>query len=91
MLWFTLLSIPFLVISVACIIGSVWGLASGDGMLIPLAGTGVLFGSLSIFLLLNGALAELVYKTGDVNFGVLARLTMSINGQGTNSDIIDKQ
>ena len=46
-------------------------------MILPVAGTGVLFGSLSVFLLLNGALAELVYKTGDVRFGKLARLTMS--------------
>ena len=79
MLWFTLLSIPFLFVSVACILASVWGLASGDGMSLSLAGSGILFGSLSAFLVLNGALAELVYKTGDVDFGALARLTMAID------------
>jgi hypothetical protein len=43
-----------------------------------LAGTGVLFGALAIFLLANGALAELVYKTGDVNLSAMARLTMDV-------------
>jgi glycosyltransferase involved in cell wall biosynthesis len=78
-LWFTLLSIPFLLISIACLLSSVWGLASGEGMSLSLAGSGILFGSLSAFLVLNGALAELVYKTGDVDFGALARLTMTVD------------
>ena len=77
MWWFTLLSMPFLATSAACIVGSMWGFTSGDGISMPLAGTGILLGSLSVFLLLNGALAELVYKTGDVDFGILARLTMT--------------
>jgi glycosyltransferase involved in cell wall biosynthesis len=76
MLWFTLLSLPFLIIAIACMLTSVWDLAGGSPMPVPLAGTGLLFGSLSIFLLLNGALAELVFKTGDVDFSELAKLTM---------------
>lgn len=78
LLWFTLLSIPFLFVSIACIVSSLWGLASGGGMSLTLAGTGILFGSLSAFLMLNGALAELVCKTGDVEFGALAKLTMTV-------------
>jgi hypothetical protein len=81
MLWFTLLASPFVVVSVISIAASLWGLAAGQGMSLPLAGTGVLFGSLAVFLVLNGALAELVYKTGDVDFGALARLTMSTRAQ----------
>lgn len=83
LLWFVLLSIPFLLISVVCILSSVWGLASGDGMSLSLAGSGILFGGLSVFLLLNGALAELVCKTGDVEFGAMARLTMTIDESNT--------
>ena len=85
-LWFTLLSLPFLFISVACIVASILEMTAGNGMPVPLAGTGVLFGSLSIVLILNGALAELVYKTGDVDFSILARLTMSTSDQVASSD-----
>lgn len=81
MLWFTLLAAPFVVISILSIVASLWGLAAGQGMSLSLAGAGLLFGSLAAFLVLNGALAELVYKTGDVDFGALARLTMSTPAQ----------
>jgi hypothetical protein len=47
-------------------------------MSLPIAGSGVLLGGLAFFLVLNGALAELVYKTGDVRVDSLANLTMSI-------------
>lgn len=77
LLWFTMLSIPFLLISMACFVACLLEITSGNGMPVPLAGTGVLFASLSIFLVLNGALAELVYKTGDVDFTSLAKLTMN--------------
>ncbi|HNP35098.1 MAG TPA: glycosyltransferase family 2 protein [Woeseiaceae bacterium] len=76
MLWFTLLSIPFAVGSILCIAASIFTLARGGDMSLPIAGSGVLLGSLGVFLILNGALAELVYKTGDVRTGSLASLTM---------------
>jgi glycosyltransferase involved in cell wall biosynthesis len=78
MLWFTLLSLPFAVASGACILISILALASGGRMSLPIAGSGVLLGGLAFFLVLNGALAELVYKTGDVRVDSLANLTMSI-------------
>ena len=43
-------------------------LISGEGIIsIPFAGTGVLFGAVSFFLVLSGALSELVYVTSDVD------------------------
>lgn len=76
LLWFTLLSLPFAILAVACITVSVASVLSGGSLLLPIAGSGVLLASLCIFLILNGALAELVYKTGDVRYSELARLTM---------------
>jgi glycosyltransferase involved in cell wall biosynthesis len=77
--WFALLAAPFLLASVACLVAGVQGLlAPGGTISVPLAGTGLLFGALTIFLLANGALAELVYKTGDIDVGAMARLTMDV-------------
>lgn len=76
MLWFTLLSLPFFVAGLACLSISMFALISQSQMPLATAGTGLLLLALGLFLLLNGALAELVYKTGDVDFGWLARLTM---------------
>lgn len=76
LLWFTLLSLPFAILAAACLTVSVASVLSGGSLLLPIAGSGVLLASLCIFLILNGALAELVYKTGDVRYSELARLTM---------------
>lgn len=77
LLWFTLLSLPFLLLAVACLAVSAASVLAGDSMMLPIAGSGVLLASLGIFLILNGALAELVYKTGDVRNADLAALTMT--------------
>jgi glycosyltransferase involved in cell wall biosynthesis len=77
LLWFTLLSLPFLLASLLCLGGSVADIVRGEPMSLPIAGTGVLLGALAIFLVFSGALAELVYKTGDVRMGQLAGLTMT--------------
>jgi glycosyltransferase involved in cell wall biosynthesis len=75
--WFALLAMPCLLASVVCLVAGVQGLlAPGGTISVSLAGTGLLFGALAIFLLANGALAELVYKTGDIDVNALARLTM---------------
>jgi hypothetical protein len=77
LLWFTLLSLPFAFAAIVCIAISFANFASGSELSLPIAGSGVLLGSLSMFLVLNGALAELVYKTGDVRVSSLANLTVS--------------
>ncbi len=78
LLWFALLSMPFMIASIGCILASLLAVASGESMSLPIAGTGVLLGSLAMFLVFGGALAELVYKTGDVRLGKLAQLTMEV-------------
>ena len=77
LLWFALLAVPSFVASTVCFVAGMQGLlAPGGTISVPLAGTGLLFGALTIFLLANGALAELVYKTGDIDVSAMARLTM---------------
>jgi glycosyltransferase involved in cell wall biosynthesis len=79
LLWFALLAAPGVLVSVVCLAASLQTLlAPGGAISVPLAGTGLLFGALAIFLLANGALAELVYKTGDIDLTAMARLTMNI-------------
>lgn len=68
MVWFAILAAPFLVMSILGLgIGIAPFFTDAGSISMPLAGTGVLLGSVGIFLLLSGALGELVYVTGDVD------------------------
>jgi len=79
LLWFGILAIPAAALSAGLLLGSVLELISGTGRFsVPLAGTGVLFGALAFFLLMGGALGELIYKTGDLKVGQLSALTAHI-------------
>jgi glycosyltransferase involved in cell wall biosynthesis len=80
LVWFAVLALPSLILSIAALAASMAPLISGGGTISgPLAGTGVLFGALTVFLIFNGALAELVYRTGDVNLSMMGRLTMEVS------------
>jgi glycosyltransferase involved in cell wall biosynthesis len=75
LLWFGLLAAPFMIVSAIMIIASVAPLFSAEGtLLLPLAGTGVLFGALSLFLVMGGAVGELIYTTGNVDLSEYSRL-----------------
>jgi glycosyltransferase involved in cell wall biosynthesis len=76
LVWFALLATPFLLLSVIFLAAGVAPLF-GDAATIslPLAGTGVLLGALAIFLIMGGALGELVYETGDVDMSRFAQTT----------------
>jgi glycosyltransferase involved in cell wall biosynthesis len=75
LLWFGLLAAPFLVAGIAATIAAVVPLtAPGGELILPFAGVGVLFGALALFLILGGAIAELVYATGDVDLAEYSRL-----------------
>jgi glycosyltransferase involved in cell wall biosynthesis len=75
LLWFGLLAAPFLVAGMIAIAASVAPLFSPEGALIlPLAGVGVLFGALAFFLLLGGAIGELIYATSHVDLAEYSRL-----------------
>jgi glycosyltransferase involved in cell wall biosynthesis len=66
LVWFALMAIPRAIAGTGLLAGAIMpvGLA-GDSVSLPFAGSGILFWALSLFLLLIGALAELVYATGD--------------------------
>lgn len=76
LLWFGLLALPFMVASLVALVAAVRPLFRPDGELaLPFAGTGLLFGALAFFLLLGGAVGELVYATGNVDLTKYSRLS----------------
>lgn len=75
LLWFGILAMPFLVVSIAAIVAAVAPLFSpGGALILPFAGTGVLFGALALFLIMGGAVGELIYATGNVDLTEYSRL-----------------
>lgn len=63
--WFALLAIPFAILGVIILGVGMAELITTGSLSTPLAGTGLLFMILALFLFFDGALAELVYRTGD--------------------------
>jgi len=77
LLWFSILALPALVLSVAALVASLYGTLLGVvSSAVPLAGTAVLLGALSMILFLNGVLAELIYKTGDTKLDKLSLISV---------------
>ena len=78
LLWFGLLALPFMVASIVALIAAVAPLFTpGGALVLPYAGTGVLFGALALFLIMGGAIGELVYATGAVDLSEYSRLTVA--------------
>ena len=76
LLWFSVLALPAVVTSIVALFISIYGpLATSSTFSVPIAGVGVLFGALTVILLLGGVLGELVYKTGDTRLDKLSFLT----------------
>jgi glycosyltransferase involved in cell wall biosynthesis len=74
LLWFGLLALPFAILSIAALIAAVMPLfETGGELALPFAGTGLLFGALAFFLVMGGAVSELVYKTGDADLTSFSR------------------
>jgi glycosyltransferase involved in cell wall biosynthesis len=65
--WFTLLSLPFLLVSMLIIVGSLVALMTGTAIAIPIAGSGLIFFTLAAFLIVGGAIGELIHKTGNLD------------------------
>lgn len=65
--WFALLSVPFMITSLLMLGWVFWDLLAGGRGSLPIAGTGVFFGILCIFLLFGGALGEIIKRTGDLD------------------------
>lgn len=77
--WFGWLSIPFLAVSAVAFMAVVmdW-LGGSEPHNIVMLGLVVLFGALALFVIMCGALAELIFKTGDVNLNMLSSLTSKV-------------
>lgn len=74
--WFGVLAAPALLLSVSSIAYNLYLVGATGTMSVGLAGVGVLFGTLAGFLLMGGALAELVLQTGSLDLRRLPMLTM---------------
>lgn len=75
MLWFGIFAAPFLLVSAIALLFAVLPLTSAEGQVVlTYAGVGVLCGALAIFLIMGGAVAELVYVTGELNLSKYAGL-----------------
>jgi len=78
LLWFGLLATPFVILSLIALSVSVVPLFSPEGTLIlPMAGVGVMLGALAMFLVMGGAVGELIYATGDIDLTEFSRLLAS--------------
>jgi len=74
--WFSLLALPFAAGGCAALGAALWAWSAPAGELpLPLAGTGVIWLATAFVLGLGGALAELVYKLGDVREHEFAEVT----------------
>jgi len=78
LLWFSLLSIPFLAIGLLFLgTAGYQAIFSGESSFVYIS-IGMLFIILVAFLLMCGAIGELVYKTGDVSLHKLSSLTSHV-------------
>jgi len=76
LMWFAMLSVPIALTGITAFAISLFDIATGaSSVSIPLMGLAVLLGTLVCFLILSGALAELIYKMGDIDLGKLSLLT----------------
>jgi glycosyltransferase involved in cell wall biosynthesis len=77
LLWFSMLALPAALLSVGTLGASIYELLGPASTFpVPLAGSGVLFGALTLILVLGGILSELIYKTGDTRLEELSFLTL---------------
>ena len=76
--WFGMLSLPLIVAAAVLAAATVGGLADDGGFDLPLAGSAVIFLMSAIILLSAGAVAELVYKLGDVRELEFSGLTQRV-------------
>ena len=85
--WFALLAIPFLMLSMALFTGGVVAILMGARSALPMTGSSLFFGSLGIYLLFSGGLAELINRTGDTNVANYPLLTaVEIDSDDPGSD-----
>jgi glycosyltransferase involved in cell wall biosynthesis len=79
LLWFTLLSLPALLIAIVALSYTAVYVLKYGSMPLPIAGTGLIFLASSVISMLSGALGELIYKLGDMREHQFAALTLRTN------------
>ena len=85
-IWFSILALPFALLGMVMIGSGLLDLAANDRVPIPVAGTGLLFLTLAVFLFFNGVLGELVYRTGNTKYEDFARITLVDTEDRNDSD-----
>jgi glycosyltransferase involved in cell wall biosynthesis len=76
LVWFGLLALPFALLSLGFLAAAVWPVLGGaDAPSLPFAGTSVLLAALAFFLVMGGALGELIYTTGDTDMSRYSGIT----------------
>jgi glycosyltransferase involved in cell wall biosynthesis len=79
LLWFAMLSMPLFLAGLAAFVYLlIAALLSSEEMSVPIAGTGVIFLAGALIMFSSGAVAEIVYKTGDIRERDFARLTSRV-------------
>lgn len=81
LLWFTMLSMPLLLISAVAL---AYTAVVHDHFSLPIAGTGVIFMASAFILFGAGAFGELVYKLSDMREHQFSRLTQRLSKETTN-------
>jgi hypothetical protein len=75
LLWFGAFAVLFVLVGVVCFVAGIALMFSTDEIpALPVAGTGLLFGALGFFLIMGGAVGELVYATSDIDLAKYARM-----------------
>jgi len=87
-LWFSLLGMPFALLGILFSIATVFSFFTTGSFPMPMAGTGLLFIALSMFLFFNGILGELVYNTGETRTEDFARMTISSRSDNDSATLI---
>jgi len=80
LLWFSLLTLPMLLIGMALLGITLYASMADKTMLsLPIAGTGVICLTSAVILISAGAFGELVYKLGDLRESQFSRLTQQVS------------
>ena len=89
LLWFTLLSVPVLLLALIAIGYTAVTVLEGAPLSLPIAGTGLILLASAVISLSSGAIGELVFKLGDIReheFAGLTRHTLDRRPRQTDSE-----
>lgn len=88
LVWFSLLALLPLVTSTILMSTAILPVFLDEDMSIPIAGTGLIFFTLALFLIVGGAIAELIVRTGTFNAADYPLMTSTLDevGQETKTE-----